>query len=118
MFKFSFKVMYGEKRKYVAFSLTMMILTTVEFIFFELLNHPLIYNMSYEEKTRIGILSLLIIIFSFFLTFYVNSQYMDYKRRELGLLYLVGRNLVDISMYLLFQYLIIFVVVIPLGFCL
>lgn len=118
MFKFSFKVMSGEKRKYVAFSLTMMILTTVEFIFFELLNHPLIYNMSYEEKTRIGILSLLIIIFSFFLTFYVNSQYMDYKRRELGLLYLVGRNLVDISMYLLFQYLIIFVVVIPLGFCL
>lgn len=118
MFNFSLKVMSKEKKKYFSFAATMLILTTVEFIFFELVNHQLITGMPATQRISMSILSLMIITFSFFITFYVNSQYIDYKRKELGLLYLCGRNLLDISKYLLFQYLIIFLIVIPLGFIL
>lgn len=110
--------MSKEKKKYFSFAATMLILTTVEFIFFELVNHQLITGMPATQRISMSILSLMIITFSFFITFYVNSQYIDYKRKELGLLYLCGRNLLDISKYLLFQYLIIFLIVIPLGFIL
>lgn len=115
MFNFSLKIMSKEKKKYFSFAMTMLILTTVEFIFFELVNHNLITGMPVDERISLSILSLMIITFSFFITFYVNSQYIDYKRKELGLLYLCGRNLLDISKYLLVQYLIIFVIVIPAG---
>lgn len=118
MFKFSLKVMSKEKRKYFSFAITMLILTTVEFIFFELVNHQLITGMPAAERISMSILSLMIITFSFFITFYVNSQYIDYKRKELGLLYLCGRNLLDISKYLFLQYLVIFIIVIPIGFIL
>lgn len=115
MFKFSLKVMSKEKSKNMSFILTMLILTTVECMFFELTNHSIVLSMPNADRKAFNLLSLLIITFSFFITFYVNSQHLDYKRKELGLLYLSGRNLMDISKYLMAQYFIIFIISIPIG---
>lgn len=115
MFKFPIKVMIKEKKNHISLALTMLIVTTVEFMFFELVNHSIITQMPNDERVSMSILTLMVIAFSFFITFYVNSQYIDYKRKELGLLYLSGRNLLDISKYLFIQYLVIFLIVIPLG---
>ena len=115
MYRFSLKVMKNEKEHNRAFLITMILLTTIECIFFQISNHPLVTSMEYIDRQTFNLLTLLIIAFSFFITFYLNSQYLDYKRKELGLLYLSGSNLLDIGKYLFIQYLIIFIIAVPLG---
>lgn len=115
MIKFSVDFFVKKFKNSISYLTIMTILTSVEFVLFELANHFLIQNMPLNERLTYMTLTFIIVAFSFFITFYVNNQFIDTLRKELGILSLSGRNLVDMSIFILVQCGVIYLISIPFG---
>lgn len=115
MIKFSIKFFLKKFKNSISYLTIMTILTSIEFTLFELSNHMLVNRMPQNEKMTFLMLIFIVSAFSFFVTFYVNNQFIDTLRKELAILSLSGQNLVQMSEFILVQCGVIFLISVPLG---
>ncbi len=115
MIKFSIKFFLKKFKNSISYLAIMTILTSIEFTLFELSNHMLVNRMPQNEKITFLMLIFIVSAFSFFVTFYVNNQFIDTLRKELAILSLSGQNLVQMSEFILVQCGMIFIISVPLG---
>ena len=112
MLQFIFNDLKNNYKLSLAYSLILVLLTSIEYVFFELINYP---DVLYYGGTMFAFMSLLVIGLLFVMTFYLNTFYIEEKRSQIVFLSLSGASLFKLGMFLLIQYFIMLIVFMSLA---
>ncbi|MFQ9924112.1 MAG: hypothetical protein ACLRVU_11405 [Beduini sp.] len=112
MLQFIFNDLKNNYKLSLAYSLILVLLTSIEYVFFELINYP---DVLYYGGTMFAFMSLLVIGLLFVMTFYLNTFYIEEKRSQIVFLSLSGASLFKLGMFLLIQYFIMLIVSMSLA---
>ncbi len=124
VFLFSLKMLRKEYKKAIVYAMTLMFTVAVCFIFFDIMSNSLLAS---NEAVRGGsswqqmyvpvstLLAFLVILFCCAMIIFANNYFLAGKRKELAIMSTSGMNFFDLTLYLLYQTLMIVLIVAPLG---
>lgn len=124
VFLFSLKMLKKEYKKSFMYAFTLMFTIAVCFIFFNILENPLLKTheamqgggswaqMSVPITTG---LAFLVIMFCSAMIIFANNFFLTKKTKEIAIMTMSGANFIDMTLYLLYQNLVIILIVMPIG---
>lgn len=99
----------------IAYSIILVLLTSIEYVFFELVNYP---DVLYFGGAMFNFMTLIVILLLFAMTFYLNTFYIEEKRKQIVFLSLSGSTLGKLGLFLLVEYFLMVVVSMVISFIL
>lgn len=122
-FRFSMNMLKKEYKKSILYTLTLCLSIAIIFVFFNIIDN--VYLLSAQEISAMSmggidirfssVLSFIIIIFCAFMIIFANNFYLSRKNKEMAILTMSGASILDITMYLFYQNLVMTIVASPIG---
>lgn len=103
MFQFILTDLKNNYKLSIAYSLILILLTAIEYVFFELVNYP---DVLYYGGAMFSFMTLAVVGLLFIMTFYLNTFYIEEKRSQIVFLSLSGSTLTKLGLFLLVEYFI------------
>lgn len=122
--KFALSMLKKEYKKSLFYGLTLIFAIAVSFVFFNIINNPLLADTTISQGGRTWsqvqvpfstTLSFMIICFCCFMIFFANNFYLSRKTNEIAILAMSGLGMVQSTLYLLYQTLALMIMAIPFG---
>ena len=115
MWQFIITDLKNNAKLSIAYSVILILLTSIEYVFFELVNYP---DVLYFGGAMFNFITLIVVLLLFAMTFYLNTFYIEEKRKQIVFLSLSGSTLGKLGLFLLVEYFLMVVVSMVVSFIL
>lgn len=124
-FQFSMKMLKKEYKKSMVYTLTLALVTTVTFLFFDIIDNPHLMDSPqqiaqwfYTQMPFSTMLSFLIIVFCAFMIVFANNFYISRKTNEIAIMTISGSTFLHITLYLVYQNIVMTIIAFLIGLAL
>lgn len=121
-FKFSMKMLKKEYKKSLVYTLTLALVTSVTFLFFNIIDNPHLMDAPqqvaqwfYTQMPFSTMLSFLIIVFCAFMIVFANNFYVSRKTNEIAIMTMSGSTFINVTLYLIYQNVVMTLIAFVIG---